>query len=119
MRSGFIKKYTETRPWGQFEQFTQGEPSTVKILTVNPRQALSLQYHRRRSEFWKVISGKARVTVGGMVSYAREGDEFFIAQGQNHRIQTGISATKVLEISFGDFDENDIVRLEDKYNRLK
>jgi hypothetical protein len=25
---------------------------------------------------------------------------------------------EVLEISFGDFDENDIVRYEDKYGRL-
>src|SRR3989338_10320789 len=117
MSKGLEKRCTETRPWGKFEQFTQGEPSTVKILTINPRQALSLQYHQRRTEFWKVISGRAKVTVGDIVSSAREGDEFFIAQGQNHRIQSGSLAIKVLEISFGDFDENDIVRLEDKYNR--
>ncbi|MFH1478739.1 MAG: phosphomannose isomerase type II C-terminal cupin domain [Candidatus Omnitrophota bacterium] len=111
------KKYIEIRPWGKFEQFTHGEPTTVKILTVNPREALSLQYHRRRQEFWKVISGKARITVGDTTRQARKGDEFFIAQRQKHQIQTSKSTIKVLEISFGCFDEDDIVRLKDKYKR--
>jgi len=113
------KKQIDQRPWGEFEQFTCGEPSTVKILTVNPQEALSLQYHNRRKEFWKVIQGQASITVGDTVFKAHEGDEFFIAQGQKHRIETEHSLVKVLEISFGDFDENDIVRLEDKYKRNK
>lgn len=117
MSKGIEKKHTETKPWGEFEQFTHDQSSTVKILTVNPHQALSLQYHRQRSEFWKVISGEATIVVGDNVFNAREGDEFFIARGQNHRIQADNLSIKVLEISFGDFDENDIVRLEDKYNR--
>ena len=39
------KKQTSfvTKPWGQFEQFTHNEISTVKILTVNENQRLSLQ----------------------------------------------------------------------------
>ena len=113
------KKYIEQKPWGQFEQFTHNEPVTVKIITVNPNQALSLQYHHNREEFWKVIFGKGEVTIGDTICQAQEGDEFFIAHGQKHRIQTNSSLVKVLEISFGDFDENDIVRLEDKYNRDK
>jgi len=100
-----------------FERFTHGEPATVKILTVNPRQALSLQYHNRREEFWKVLRGRAKIVVGDAISQAREGDEFFIARKQKHQIQTSGSSVKVLEISFGDFDEKDIVRLEDRYGR--
>ena len=117
MSESLKKKYIEIRPWGKFEQFTHGQPSTVKILTVNSGQALSLQYHQKRSEFWKVISGEAKITVGDVVSQAREGDEFFIVRGQKHRIQSDDLPVKVLEISFGDFDENDIIRLEDDYNR--
>lgn len=113
------KKYIEQKPWGQFEQFTHNEPVTVKIITVNPHEALSLQYHNNREELWKIILGKGEVTVGNVTSQAQEGDEFFIAQGQKHRIQTNDSSIKVLEISFGDFDESDIVRLEDKYHRSK
>jgi hypothetical protein len=33
-------------------------------------------------------------------------------------MKAGNNGMEVLEISFGDFDENDIVRYEDKYGRL-
>ncbi|MDD4202543.1 MAG: phosphomannose isomerase type II C-terminal cupin domain [Candidatus Omnitrophica bacterium] len=110
-------KYTEKRPWGQFEKFTSGEPTTVKILSVNPHQALSLQYHHKREEFWKVIAGNGNITIDDTVYSAKEGDEFLIKKEQKHRISTNDSHIKVLEISFGEFDENDIVRIEDIYNR--
>lgn len=113
-----INKYSQQRPWGEFEQFTHGEPTTIKILTIQPAQSLSLQYHNKRSEFWKVIFGCGKVTVGNTVHDAIEGDEFLINKGEKHRIETDSSKIKVLEISFGDFDENDIVRIEDKYNRI-
>ena len=37
-----------------------------------------------------------------------------IKKGQKHRL---IGPGRVLEISFGDFDENDIIRYEDDYQR--
>ena len=49
-----MKKYKEKRPWGGFEQFTINEKSTVKILTLLPRQKFSLQYHKKRKEFWLI-----------------------------------------------------------------
>jgi len=113
------KKYIEQKPWGQFEQFVHNQPVTVKIITVNPHQALSLQYHHNREEFWRVIFGIGEIIVGDITYQAKEGDEFFITQKQKHRIQTNDCPIKVLEISFGNFDENDIVRLEDKYCREK
>lgn len=117
MEKPFVKKYTEKKPWGQFEQFTKNEPSTVKILTINPHQALSLQYHCHREEFWKVLCGNPKITIGDTVNQANDGDEFLIAQGQKHQIRAGGFVVKVLEISLGAFDENDIVRLEDRYSR--
>ena len=113
-----INKYSEQRPWGEFEQFTHGEPTTIKILTIQPGESLSLQYHNKRSEYWKVIFGWGKITVEDTVHNATEGDEFLINKGEKHRIETDNSKIKVLEISFGDFDENDIVRIEDKYNRI-
>ena len=38
----------DERPWGAFERFTLNEPSTVKIITVNAGQTLSLQRHEHR-----------------------------------------------------------------------
>ena len=112
-----MDKYEEKRPWGGFEQFCKNAKCTVKILSVNPGEELSLQYHRKRDEFWKVIGGEAVIVIGDSETRASEGDEFFIKKGQKHRIRTEDSAARVLEISFGDFDEDDIVRLEDRYKR--
>ena len=111
------KKIIDERPWGKFEQFTHNEVSTVKILTVKPGEKLSLQYHYNREEFWRVLSGEPIVLVGDEEKQAKKGDEFFIAKEANHRLMGGNETAEILEIAFGDFDENDIVRVEDNYGR--
>lgn len=112
-----MKIYKENRPWGNFERFCKNENTTVKILQVNPNEQLSLQFHRYRNEFWKVIDGEGSVTLGEEVKSAKKGDVFHISKETTHRISTTNSSLRILEISFGHFDEEDIVRLEDKYNR--
>ena len=107
----------DVRPWGQFERFTLNERSTVKIITVNAGEAFSLQTHKSRDEFWRVISGYGTVTVGDSQEEANPGDEFFIPRGTVHRAEGGEEGLVFLEIAFGEFDEGDIVRLDDKYGR--
>jgi mannose-6-phosphate isomerase-like protein (cupin superfamily) len=111
-----LTPYTEVRPWGSFTQFTKNTPSTVKIISVNQGESLSLQYHHHRSEFWKIISGTAEITLGENICIAKKGDEFFVPQGTLHRISAHTDV-EILEIALGDFDEEDIVRTEDRYNR--
>jgi len=112
-----MQKYSEERPWGHFVQFCHNEKCTVKIITVKSNQALSLQYHNKRDEFWKVISGKGKIVVGEKTIDAKPDDEFFIKRGEKHRMMTQGSEMKVMELSFGEFDEKDIIRLEDIYKR--
>lgn len=112
-----MDKYLEKKPWGNFEQFCKNEVCTVKIINVDPNEELSLQYHIHRDEFWKILLGKAIIVIGEQIKDGKEGDEFFIPKGTKHRIKTENSSVKILEISFGKFDEDDIVRLEDKYKR--
>jgi mannose-6-phosphate isomerase len=114
-----MKPFTEKRPWGDFRQFTANEKATVKILTIRPGQAFSLQRHRKRSEFWRVLSGIPRITIGRKTQKAKEGDEFVVPRGEAHRIGAGRTTVRMLEISTGDFDERDVVRLEDRYGRVK
>ncbi len=113
-----IQKYEEGRPWGGFIRFTKSEPSTVKILTIKAGEAFSLQYHMNRNEYWFVLEGQAEVVIGDKQVTAAAGDEFFIEQKIKHRIKAVGGSVRVLEISFGDFDEADIVRLEDNYGRV-
>lgn len=109
--------YTENRPWGSFKRFTNNEKSTVKILFVNPNEKLSLQYHNHRKEFWRIIAGNPQIQIGDKIITTKIGDEFEIPEKTNHRIIGGNEKAEILEISFGEFNENDIVRLEDQYGR--
>lgn len=113
-----LKPYHEERPWGEFIEFSRNTPSTVKILTVKPNEALSLQKHSNRDEFWKIISGSGFVTIGKDRIIAKPEAEFFIPRETEHRIEGGIEALVVLEISYGTFEDDDIIRLEDRYGRL-
>ena len=109
--------YTENRPWGSFERLTYNEQTTVKIITVKPGAQLSLQYHHHREEYWRVIDGEGEIVLGEKTISAKKGDSFHIPQGTKHRMQTKDKEMVILEISYGEFDEEDIVRLEDKYGR--
>lgn len=107
----------EERPWGNFERFTLNESTTVKIVTVAPREAISLQTHEKRDEFWRILSGGGEITIGGTHAKAEPGQQFFSPRGGEHRVEAGPSGLSFLEIAFGDFNEHDITRLEDRYGR--
>lgn len=109
--------YKEERPWGSFEQFTKQEASTVKILHVAAGKRFSLQRHKEREEFWRVIEGSGTLVVGDETREVSVGDEALIVKGALHRLTGGPNGIKVLEISFGTFDENDIERVEDDFGR--
>jgi mannose-6-phosphate isomerase len=50
-------------------------------------------------------------------SILQENDIIFISKGSKHRVKNLQLPSTILEISMGEFDESDIVRLEDAYNR--
>ena len=110
--------FTEKRPWGEFRQYTSGESVTVKTVFVKAGECLSLQYHERRAEFWRVLSGAPDVTIGEKITHAKVGDEFMVPKGATHQIAAAEEDVEILEIAYGDFDENDIVRIEDNYGRV-
>ena len=105
------------RPWGSFEQFTENEQTTIKLITVHAHEALSLQTHENRVEFWRIIAGSGIATVGTQEIPVTANDEVVIEANTAHRMTAGDTNVVFLEIAFGDFDENDITRLEDNYGR--
>lgn len=90
---------------------------TVKLIYVNPLSRLSLQYHKKRSEFWMVVTGIAHVQVDNRFYVLKEGQTIEIPKNTRHRIEAKETKCVILEISYGTFDEDDIVRLEDDYKR--
>lgn len=107
-----------SKPWGSEELLVLNEPSTVKILHVKKGEMFSLQYHNDRDEFWKILEGNPTIFINEKVIEAKIGDIFNILRGDHHRISAPVNDVSVLEVSTGQFDQNDIVRLEDKYNRI-
>ncbi len=112
-----LEPYREERPWGEFVKFTENTSSTVKILTVKPGEAFSLQYHHKRDEFWRIISGNGMIQIGNSKHEAKPGMDYFIPRETNHRIEGGTEPLIILEIALDEFDENDVVRIEDRYGR--
>jgi len=113
-----MKIYSEIRPWGRFEKFHENKSCTVKLIYVNANSRLSLQYHKKRSEFWKVIKGTAVVEIDKKTIVLKEGETTTIPRQAKHRVLALESDCIILEIAYGRFDENDIVRLEDDYQRV-
>lgn len=103
------------KPWGFFEQLTDNETSTIKIITILAGNRTSLQFHENRSEKWYVLSGKGYASLKEMQKI-QTGDEIVIPKKAIHRLEA-VTDMKILEISFGIFDESDIKRLEDDYAR--
>jgi mannose-6-phosphate isomerase len=106
------------KPWGSFDQYTLNERSTVKILTINPGARTSLQSHQHRKEFWVALDEGLHVQIGKRRISLRKGSSIVVRKGAKHRLLCeGRAKVRLLEISFGDFSENDIKRYEDDYGR--
>ena len=142
-----IDKDTE-RPWGGFfvispcntqdffniyfnglntEEIKVSGKLSLKILIIAPNKRLSWQYHHRRSEIWKVVSGEIKVVtshdnIERKEKKLKEGDEIRLCQGERHRIVGLDNYAVVAEIWIhtdkdNPSDENDIVRVQDDFNR--
>lgn len=108
------------KPWGSFDQFALNEPCTVKILTCDPGQKLSLQKHRLRNELWVALDEGVVIELDGRVLTPDRNTQTWLPAGSVHRLSCASQTphpVRVMEISFGQFDENDIERLEDVYGR--
>ncbi len=98
------------RKWGSFLQFTENQPTTIKLLMIDKGKSISYQYHNYRSEQWYVIKGKILVTKGIQSNILTTDQSVTIEAKEKHKLE-GLEDSIVLEISRGHFDEEDIVRL--------
>ena len=137
-----------TRPWGGFfvidesqaKQFAElffpgvdlsslriSGKLSPKILVVEPKKRLSWQYHFRRAEIWRAVSGKVGVVTSMTdeekdTTHLKPGDEIRLAQGQRHRLMGLNEWGVVAEIwqhtdAKHPSDEDDIVRVQDDFGR--
>jgi mannose-6-phosphate isomerase len=105
------------RPWGTYRTLGQWSGKiTLKVLKINPHSRTSLQKHDHRTEEWTCLSGRTKVTIGKRVFLLSVGEKAFIPRKKLHRAAS-VQGAQILEVSYGKFDENDVVRVEDDYGR--
>jgi len=106
-----------SRPWGSFRQFAHNAEVTVSLMSVNPGQRLSLQSHRGRAELWIVLDPGAVVQVNDEIMRPEAGAEIWIPAGARHRLSAEGNTVRVLEVAYGDWQQEDITRYDDDYHR--
>jgi mannose-1-phosphate guanylyltransferase len=107
------------RPWGYYDSIDADDGFQVKRILVNPSAKLSLQKHEHRAEHWVVVKGVAKVTCGDKTFSLKENQSTYIPKGEVHRLEnTEEIDLEIIEIQTGDYlGEDDIIRLEDDYQR--
>ena len=109
------------RPWGWYDCISEGENFQVKILHVNPKAKLSLQMHKKRTEYWVVVKGVATIINGEDLITLKKGQTSKIPIGVKHSIQNNTNKPlEIVEVQSGTYlGEDDIIRFEDIYGRDK
>lgn len=110
---------TASRPWGTWTVLREGMGYKVKLIEVWSGHRLSLQFHHYRSEHWVVVSGRARVMLDDQVLELAPFESAVVPVGAVHRLENPWSDPLVIvEVQRGEIlSEEDIVRLEDDYER--
>ncbi|QKF83326.1 cupin domain-containing protein [Halarcobacter ebronensis] len=110
------------KPWGFYKSTLLAKHVQSKIITLFPKGELSLQKHKRREEHWIVIKGEGEIILEDSTLKAEQGRYVYIPKGCKHKvINTSLEDNLILaEVQLGDyFGEDDIIRYEDKYGRVK
>lgn len=110
------------RPWGEFYGWDAGKEWKLKTIYIGPKKRLSLQYHHHRQEHWMLVEGDATATIHDTDGTPRtvemkKGESLYVGTKAIHRLESKKGGV-VVEIALGNFDENDIVRIEDDHGRI-
>ncbi|MEN8041432.1 MAG: cupin domain-containing protein [Actinomycetota bacterium] len=108
------------KPWGYEYIWTETPYYTGKKIHVNAGNRLSLQYHHTKRESVFVLSGTLHLHLGqgdeARILELQEGESYDIAALEVHRFEAPASGdVDIIEVATPEVD--DIVRLEDDFNR--
>lgn len=107
------------RPWGSYQVLLESEFYKIKQIIVRPKKRLSLQKHFHRNEHWIVVRGSAVVNLDCKEFILRTNESTYIPMGSTHRLSNeGKIELVIIEVQVGEYlGEDDIVRLDDDFNR--
>jgi quercetin dioxygenase-like cupin family protein len=108
------------KPWGYELLWSDTPHYAGKVIHIDAGKRLSLQYHKTKHESVLVLSGTLLLHLGqgddARVIELHPGESADIAAGDIHRFEAHTDGdVEIVEVSTPDLD--DVVRLEDDYNR--
>src|SRR3990170_6793033 len=90
------------KPWGKVVTYALNQPSSVRVITVEPGQETSVHYHQMRDEMWVVLDEGLTIQIGNRTLTPGAGEEFMVAAETVHRIgNASPKRGRVLEIAYG------------------
>jgi mannose-6-phosphate isomerase len=113
---------TVNKPWGFELIYAVTDRYVGKVLHVNKGHSLSLQYHNKKDETIHIWRGRIKFSTAGAPGepltekILGPGESFHITPKLVHRMEA-LEDTDILEVSTPELD--DVVRLEDRYGRIK
>jgi mannose-1-phosphate guanylyltransferase/mannose-6-phosphate isomerase len=106
------------KPWGKVTTYALNQPSSVRVISIEPGQETSEHYHQLRDEMWVVLDAGLVIQIGNRVVEAQAGEEFVVSAEEPHRIRNvGDHRGRVLEVAYGYTTEDDTQRIQDAYGR--
>ena len=85
IKAGFENKKI-LRPWGNYDSLFNKDNWKVKLIEVKPKQSLSLQKHKYRSEHWVIVDGIAEVEIEDKKFILTSNQSTYIPIGSKHRL---------------------------------
>jgi len=109
------------KPWGDEKIWAKTDKYVGKILTIKSGHKLSRQYHNEKDETIYVLKGDLMLEIGKDDNMEKlllvPGSCYRIYPNTVHRFIAGDYDCVLLEVSTPELD--DVVRLEDDYDRAK
>ena len=114
-----MSNYKEERPWGTFENLLDTDYCKVKEIVIKKGGRPSYQYHHKRAEIWTVVKGELTIVLDDDKVFRKYGESIKIPKGSRHRAWNETDEqVEFIEVQTGTyFGEDDIIRIEDDYNR--
>tara|TARA_R100000008_G_scaffold85056_1_gene74012 strand:- start:110 stop:460 length:351 start_codon:yes stop_codon:yes gene_type:complete len=111
-----IKNNKVDKPWGYEIHWAKTGKYVGKLLFIKAGQRLSKQYHEVKEETVFVLQGPLlNYDENDEVTRIYTGDSFHVKPGQVHRFGAADTNVELIEVSTPEIE--DVVRLEDDYNR--
>jgi mannose-6-phosphate isomerase-like protein (cupin superfamily) len=109
------------KPWGHEEIWAHAERYVGKILHIKSGRRLSLQFHEKKEETIRVLSGNLTLVYGESVDELKTlllspGEVFHVRPGLIHRFCAEKSDVTLIEVSTTEI--NDVIRIEDDFKRI-